>query len=374
MAEAEFKVFYNNKSASREQLDRIEQITVEQEMDMAWEARLEILIGLDLHGKWHEEDAEVVRPFARVRIEINNDGKSFIPLIDGPVVGQDIDMGSQPGESKMILIVRDDSVYLNRDEVHDRFDDLNDDIIVTGLFEKCAEISDIEVDSTPSAQTNLPYSQIQSKTPMQIMRHLARRHGKHVYVLPGDSPGKSVGYFKSFPTKPDRLPELIFIGPERNAESFEVRENAERPSSVTAATIDVTDKSIIAASASFEDREFLGDKAALESGGEPGKQVLSPWQVGSDYLDAAVAAEANRSGFAYEGSGKTIFGCYRGVLRPYRLVTVKAGKNKRSGDYQITKVTHTLTRSTYEQTFNCRRDAESSLSGGGSADSGGSVF
>lgn len=374
MAEAEFKVFYNNESASREQLDRIEQITVEQEMDMAWEARLEILIGLDLHGKWNEEDAEVVKPFARVRVEINNDGKSFIPLIDGPVVEQDIDMGSQPGESKIILIVRDDSVYLNRDEVHDRFDDLNDDKIVAGLFEKCAEISGFEVESTPSAQTNLPYSQVQLETPMQIMRRLARRHGKHVYVLPGDEPGKSVGYFKSFPTRPDRLPGLIFIGAERNAESFEVRENAERPSSVTAATIDVTDKSIITASASFEDRELLGDKAALASGGEPGKQVLSPWQVGSDYLDAAVAAEANRSGYAYEGSGKTIFGCYRGVLQPYRLVMVKAGKNKRSGDYQITKVTHTLTRSTYEQTFNCRRDAESSLSGDGLADPGGSVF
>lgn len=374
MAEAEFKVFYDNKSASREQLDRVEQITVEQEVDMAWEARLEILIDLDSRGNWNEEDSEVIRPFARVRVEINSDGKSFVPLIDGPVVEQDIYMSSQPGESIMTLIVRDDSVYLNRNEVHDRFDDLDDDKIVERFFEDCAEIASFEVDPTPSAQTNLPYSQVQSETPMQIMRRLARRHGKHVYVLPGVKPGMSVGYFKSFPTKPEKLPDLIFIGPERNAESFRGGEHSERPSSVTAATVDITDKSVITASASFEDRELLGDKAALESGGEAGRQVLSPWRVGSDYLHAAVSAEAHRSGYAFEGSGKTVFGCYRGVLQPYRLVTLKLGKNKRSGDYQIMKVTHTLTRSTYEQTFNCRRDAESSLSSNRTTGPDGSVF
>jgi hypothetical protein len=38
----EFKVWYNGKSATREQLDAIEEIVVEQDVDVAWEARIKI--------------------------------------------------------------------------------------------------------------------------------------------------------------------------------------------------------------------------------------------------------------------------------------------------------------------------------------------
>ncbi len=374
MAETKFRLFYNNKPASQEQLDRIEQITVEQEVDVAWEARIEILICLDSKGEWVGEDAEVVKSFARVRVEINNDGKTFVPLIDGPVVKHSLKISSQPGQSTITLVVRDDSIYLNRQDVNEKFEGMTDDRIIIRLFEDCEEIDNYEVESTPAAQTGLAYDQVQSETPIHIMRRLGRRHNKHVYVLPGANPGESIGCFKAFPTTPDGLPKLVLLGSESNLESFEVNKNAEKPLSVTAASIDVTNKNVISATANFQDEEMLGDDPALESDMEAGTRILHPWRVGSDYLEAAVASEAGRSAYAHDGSGKVRFGCYPGVLQPYRVVTIKAGKIKNSGDYILTKVTHTVNRSSYEQAFQCKRNAESSLSGGGSFGLGESIF
>jgi hypothetical protein len=50
--EIRYRLFFNDEPASREELDRVERITVEQEIDMAWEAQLEVPICLDANGRW----------------------------------------------------------------------------------------------------------------------------------------------------------------------------------------------------------------------------------------------------------------------------------------------------------------------------------
>ncbi|MCG8356841.1 MAG: hypothetical protein MI920_14825, partial [Kiloniellales bacterium] len=110
MQEIGYRLFLNDGPASQEETDRVEQIVVEQEVDMAWEARLDIPIGADEQGLWSSEDEVFAQPFNRVRIEVQVAGAAFVPLIDGPVVGSDARMSGEPGQSMLTVRVQDDSV------------------------------------------------------------------------------------------------------------------------------------------------------------------------------------------------------------------------------------------------------------------------
>jgi hypothetical protein len=370
MAEIEYRMFFNDEPATQEQLDRVEDITVEQEADMAWEARVEIPVRLDEQGNWQGEDEDFTRPFARVRVEIRTGDGDFVPLIDGPIAGSDTDRNSAPGQSTLRLIVRDDSAYLNRQETVSRFEGMSDSEIAEQIYGDFDCIASTEVESTPASGSSLQAEVVQRGTAIAILRALARRNGMHAYVLPGDSPGQSVGCFKPFPTDAagdggaSPLPPLLLLGADRNIDTFNMTDNAEGPSTVVTYSLRITDKSTISSRVTYRDLELLGDQPASESTQtEPAERILPPRQGESIDLDQAATAEASSAGYEFEATGTACGGRYPGILQPYRIVSVRAGGTSASGDYLITKVTHRLTRSTYSQEFTLRRNARSSTSG-----------
>jgi hypothetical protein len=374
MPAIEYRMFFNNNPATRGQLDRVEEITVEQEVDMAWEARVEIPICVDDRGRWNGEDEDFMRSFSRIRVEIKIGERPFAPLIDGPIVGSDSRMSSEPGQSFITLTVRDDSVYLNREENVSRFENLLDHEIAAQIFGEFEQIASTDIEDTPASGSSLPPVVVQRGTSMQILRSLARRQGMHAYVLPGESPGESVGCFKTFTAQTDGLPPLILLGESRNIETFNSGNNAQSPSTVRASTLSVTDKTVTTRTSSFRDLELLGEEAAFESETETATRILPPHLGESLDLDQAVSAEAANAGFAFEATGTVRGHCYQGVLQPYRVVRVLGINSRLSGDYLITQVTHTLDRSNYGQSFTVRRNARSAGSGGGLEDLAGSIF
>lgn len=374
MPDIQYRVFFDNDPATREQLDSIEEITVEQEVDMAWEARITIPMCVDEDGNWQGEDEDFMRSFARVRVEIRIGEEPFVPLIDGPIVGFDSQASSEPGRSSITLLVHDDSVYLNREETVSRFENLLDHEIASQIFQQFAEIASTDIEVTPASGSALPPVEVQRGTAIQLLRSLAKRQGMHAYVLAGDSPGKSMGVFKSFPIETDGLPALMLLGSDRNIETFDVTNNAQSPSNVQASTLSVTDKVVTTRTSSFRDIELLGEEGEFETESEAATQLLPPNQGQSVDLDQAVAAEAEKSSYAYEATGSVLGFCYPGVLQPYLLVTVKAGNTPLSGDYLINTVTHILNRSNYSQSFSMKRNAKSATNGGGLADAAASIF
>ena len=129
-----YKLFFDDAPASRADLDRFEEITVEQEVDMAWEARLQLPLCVDAQGQWTGDDARFARAFSRIRIEVQVGRGAFVPLIDGPVVAQDSQRRTEPGQSLLTLVVHDDSAYLNREESLERYDNLSDHEIAERIF------------------------------------------------------------------------------------------------------------------------------------------------------------------------------------------------------------------------------------------------
>jgi hypothetical protein len=373
MATIEYRLFFNNNPASREQLDRVEEITVEQEVGLAWEGCLQIPAVLDAKGNWLKETEAFMSSFSRARVEIRVGG-DFVPLIDGPVVGFDSPRYAEPGQSRITMLVRDDSVELNREEVLAIFENLRDDEIAAQIFEQFAQIAATDIESTPAASVSPPPAVVQRGTAMQFLRFLAKRQGMHAYVLPGSSPGQSLGCFKAFPIRPGGLPPLILLGADRNLADFDTRNDALRPSRVRAATLNLSDKTVTSKASRFSEVELMGDQTTFAKEGDTGRQLLSPYRTAEADLDQIVFGEAADSTYALEATGTVLGFRYRGVLGPYQVVTVKGGKSSLSGDYLISKVTHTLTRSYYSQTFSARRNAQSESSPGSLADLAGSIF
>jgi phage protein D len=354
-----YRIFFDNKPATREQLDRVEEITVEQEVDMAWEAHLHIPLTVDEKGRWTGVDEPFIDDFNRVRIEIKVGDKDFMPLIDGPVVGDEKQMYAEPGQSLLKIHVQDDSVYLNREESIVSFENRLDHEIAQEIFKKFEQIARTEIEKTPSPTGKLPSTVMQRGTAIQLLRSLARRQGMHAYVLPGVEPGQSVGCFKPFPTQTDGLPPLILLGSDRNMEMFTPGNDAQRPARVRAYAVSITDKTITERTSEFDNLDLLGQAQAFQQQSNTAIQILCPQYGDAVDLDQAVAAEALHSSYAFEATGSVLGDLYPGVLAPYRVVTVSGVNPRLSGDYLISHVTHTLTRSYYAQSFTLRRNARS---------------
>jgi hypothetical protein len=358
-------MFFGNEAADQERLDLFEEITVNQEVDMMWEARLSMPVVMDAKGKWSGESEAFLQPYARVRVEVSVGGKAFVPLIDGPITEVVAPRQREPGASVVTLVVNDDSVFLDREEAVERFEDVPDSDIAERLFSDIAEIGrPPDVEPTPPQPDNPARVVVQRGTKMQILRTLARRHDMHAYVLPGATPGVSVGAFKTFPTTTDGLPALILGGEDRNLERFDPRTDARRPAEVRAATLSLRDKRLTTSRSGQTDATLQGDSPAVAPGAGTPSRLLPPGHSDTIDLDRRTRAEAERLSLATEATGSVIPFYYTDVLTPYRMVPVRLSDSKLSGNYLLTQVTHTLNRNVYTQTFTARGNAFSDAAPG----------
>lgn len=208
---------------------------------------------------------------------------------------------------------------------------------------------------------------------MDILRFIAKRQGMHAYVLPGENPGNSIGCFNRFPTVSDGLPPLILLGAQRNIDSLHVKYYGCKPSDANASTLRITDKQVVSETSRISDAELMGDETGEDSS-QTAVQILPPQQGESIDLRQVVLSTVATSSYAYEVDGTILENTYTTALRPYKVVVVKAGNTPISGDYLITKTTHTITRFGYSQSFSLKRNARSSRFGEGQTNAAGGIF
>ena len=377
MLATRYRLYFDDKPATREQLDSVEEITVEQEVDMAWEARLQIPVCVDDKGNWKGEDKEFMKSLSRIRAEVQVGDDPYVPLIDGPIVAHEGDKRSEPGQSSITLVVRDDSVYLNREEQIASFEDQLDHQIAEQLFAGVPEIAKTEIEPAVLRRSigGLPSVVVLRGTAMQMLRLLARDQGMHAFVLPGDEPGQSIGCFKHFSTRAPDLPPLVLLGKDRNMETLDVTNDAESPSMFQAFFLDVADKGVVVSTAGFDTLELLGPEPPFDFDPKKVPTRIAPPGTGSTVdTDRRAGVEVERASYAFEATGSVLPGCYPAVLQPYRTVGVRAINDRLSGDYMIRRVTHTLTRSRHSQSFTLIRNARSEGGGNALSDLVGKIF
>ena len=347
----EFKVYYGDSLANREQLDAIEEIVVEQEVDHAWEARITIPVCIAEDGSWDGENDDAYQQNARVRVEAKIGEGGWVPLIDGRIVRQQPDYNASPGLSNITLIVHDDISLLASEPPPDDLANQSDQDLITALF-------DIETIGEPPEIGEIPASDQDAVnnlngTRIGMLREIAERyHGFHAYVLPGDSPGQSKGCFKKFPEPPaSEFPDMYLTGENQNISRFNIQLNTGRAARYEGASLNMGDMSVAEGSAGHADTQPAEGESATAGDAGIRTMRLEPGETDTTDVQAAADAAAAESGYTLSAEGEVLPQCYTGILRPYLMVAARVSNSRYSTDYMIQRVTHTLGRSEYTQSF-----------------------
>lgn len=352
MGGASFRMFFGSRPATLEELQRVESITVEQEMEMAWEARVKMVLCLDDQGHWRHQPAEFAQPFSRFRVEVKLGDGDFTPLIDGPVAGFTTEMSSSPGVSVVNLVVRDDSVLLNREEGTEVFENRSDSDLADEMFGRTPTVTERDIQPTASAAPQT----VKRGTPIQFARELARVNGYLAYVLPGNEPGQSIGCFRPPSGDAPTLPPLTLLGEDRNLIEASFNDDSEGQETTRARTLRISDQQIVSAQQNVESETLLGDLPAV-SGDASALRELPPQDNTREDPEAEASSQSRRASYSVTVSATVVPGCYDGVLTPYQTVRIRAGDTPYSGDWLIHRVNHRITPSVYTQEFQAKRNA-----------------
>lgn len=354
-AAQKFRLYFGDRSATEDELAHVDEITVEQEIDMAWQATVKMFLCLDERGNWVHAQESFLQSFQRMRIELQLGNKPWVALIDGPIVGRNTDMDSQPGRSSITITVHDDSALLNREAAVAVREGSSDDQVARELFRKVTSIREQRIQAPPASNNRVALAQVRRGTAMEQLRALARRNHFHAFVLPGSQKGNSIGCFLPDPNRGAGLPDLILLGSDRNLSTLQVTEEAQTPTRFRARSLSISDKQIVSRTSRLSDLSLIAP-APTQRESNTGTQVLDPHVNNQDDPRRAVQAAAQRTSYSLRATGQVIPGCYQGVLQPYQLVTLVAGTTPLSGDYLLTKATHRITASIYTQQFAVKRN------------------
>lgn len=365
---AEIRLYFDNEPASAEQLDLFRTVQIDQAIGMATEAELEMELALDANGQWVDFEQPFVQPYTRMRIEIKPGDGDFVPLIDGPLVGQRLKLAAAPNQSRLSLVVHDDSVQLNRVEQVVLYEDLTASDIAQQLFSEAGMEAD--VDSLDAADGSLERVVVQRGTAMQLLRELARRHGMFIYVRPGEMPGSSVGVFCRPDLAPSQLPEILLIGQDRNLDDLNLEFDGLRPFTAAAGGVNAADLTPLYVESASGSQLPLGDESSLALV-EPASLLLARTRETENDLSAAVDAAVDYGAWAFTANGE-LSAAYPAVLQPHTTVNL-AGAGPMSGAYLISQVKHHFDNSSYRQQFSLRRNARSLVDIAGPA-AGSGVF
>jgi phage protein D len=356
MPTAKLRMFLDNAPASKEQLALFGAIRIDQSIGQATEAEIDVPAGTDEGGTWQVLEDGFAQPFARIRVEMKVGDGDYVALIDGPVVAQRFQLEATPESSRVTLVVHDDSVLLNRDEAVVVFEDRSPSEIAEQLFSDAG--MEPRVDDVVAAGSALQRFAVQRGTPMQMLRRLAREHGMFVYVEPGDAAGTSVGVFQRPAAQDDGLPDLVLRGEQRNIGSFAAEFDALRPQAPQAASVLANDRSIVSAQSATAPGTPLGATPA-HGVVTPAATLLARAREEQSDIDAATAAAADLSSWAWSAQGEVHADGYPAVLRPYRKITVRGVGGYLSGEYLISRVAHEIRNAGYKQQFSLTRNAQS---------------
>jgi len=357
-----FKVYLDNEPAPAEWLARVLSLTVDQEVDHTWEARITLPLCLGDDGTWTELESDIAH--TRLRIELQVGTEPWVPLIDGPVVGHETALHSEPGRSQVVLRVHDDSALLNLTDVVNISEGLSDADIARQLFTSAEVNISPETIATLNAPAQpLEGAEVQRGTNASFLRRLAERNALHAYVLPGAVVGApSRGFFCSFPagTETPALAPLVLLGAGRNVSSFAVDNDAQGAGEYQVQTLSLSDRGTFSSTGSYQNETLLGGGTPDEST-PPGTRLANPSASTGVDPDALARAQSVASSYTYEATGQLYPGRYAGVLAPYQLVNVQAGATSLSGTYLIKRVRHAISRSDHTQEFTVQRQVRAAL-------------
>jgi hypothetical protein len=340
-------------------LNALTSIEVETATEQASIFRLNFAMSQTVFGDWDLLQFDLFRPMLPVSISVGLGRLLPETLINGYVREVRVDNQTRPGASTLKVVGLDATATLmNQREAPMPHPNQSDSMIAQTIFLRYPPMTTL-VFPTPPSRTELDVTTAQRITDIRFLKGLARRNAYECYVQPDPLLGIDVGHFH--PPQllvPTQGVLSVNFGMATNMDSFDVSYDMLQPTSALAIALDPATKAPVVAPAFAALEPPLGLEPALA-------RILPPPLARPAETDAGNASElvtesqavVNRSSRALRGGGEIDAMRYGKVLRAGLPVAIRGAGRQYSGNYYVTRVSHSISTDHYTQRFEAWRNA-----------------
>ncbi|HMJ25306.1 MAG TPA: hypothetical protein VK475_05735 [Pyrinomonadaceae bacterium] len=281
-------------------------------------------------------------------------------LIDGIITHHQHAPSADPGQSTLTVTGKDVSVMLDLEEKNEKYENQPDFLIVTQLIASYATYGLVPT-VTPTTDVPIMIDRIprQHETDLKFIQRMGQRNGFVFYIEP-----MTFGVNTAYWGVENRLgipqPRLTLgQGASGNLKSLHFSNDALAPVSTSGTFVEPITKTAIPIPPLPSLRIpplALSPTAAL-------RKVLMRDTSNQNPAQAATSALATATNApdSVNGDGEIDSVRYGSVLRARKLVNVRGAGLSYDGAYYVKKVTHTITRGDYKQSFSISREGTGAL-------------
>ena len=260
-------------------------------------------------------------------------------LVKGPVTGQKVHFAHGASGSYVEVEGADTSIKLDRESKSAIWSDGTDSDSVRSIVSSHYKTAD--VDDTSAGHSEAKHTLVQRASDLQFVRQLARRNGC-LFWISCDASGNETAHFRRPALDGDTALDLILNLTDNNIEWLELLFDVERPTSVDAAGLDLSDKSDIDGAVDATPLALLGSQGLADIA--QGARVLhlaAPVDDSGDLKSRGEGALID-TGWFIRATCETTVSALKNVVRPQMLVNVRGIGQRHSGKYFVAAVKHTI--------------------------------
>lgn len=298
-------------------------------------------------------------PMTRVVIGVLMGAKPEV-LIDGVITHHQVAPSNEPGGSTLTVTGKDLTQVMDLEEKNDKFENQPDFLIAARLISGYARYGLIPF-TTPTTDIPIMLQRIprQHETDLGFIRRMALRNGYVFYVEPITF-GLNKAYFG--PETRVGLPQKALtmnMGAATNVRSLSFSHDALAPVGTSGTFVEPFLKLPIPIPSLPSLR--LPPLVTKPAPAERKVQLRSTANENPARAAATAVAAVTRAPEAVTGNGEVDAARYGGVLRARRLVGVRGVGVSYDGFYYVRRVTHSIRRGGYTQSFSVSREGTGSL-------------
>lgn len=285
-------------------------------------------------------------------------------LVDGIVTNLQLAPGADAGATKLTATGTDLSALMELVEYKIPQPAMNDQTQALLALAKYSAFLTPVVLPAPGDVAEAPTDSTRTfdGTDYQMLNRLAQKHGYVFYLQPGPVPGTNIGYWgPPVPSPPILQPALtVRMGSATNVTSLSFRLDGDKPFAVAGGTMQDENSGATVPVFGIPTPPLLGLVKASMASAPYMKVRMHKSDEGGNVAKAIAKATADMLESeldAVTASGELDVGRYGTVLRSRQLVGVRGAGLTFDGVWYCTSVNHAISRGSYTQSFQLKRDA-----------------
>jgi hypothetical protein len=281
-------------------------------------------------------------------------GSTNNTLVKGPVVAQQIHIAQSGGGSWVEVHGADSSIKMDRESKAAVWTDTSDSDAVSSILSTYSLSPD--TDSTDAQHMETKHTLVQRDTDLQFVRRLARRNG-FLFWITCDGDGNETAHFKRPALDGDPASELIINLDGNNLQWFDLDWDVERPTSATAADVDLSDESDIDGSVDKSPLTPLGTSALSDIVTDTRSlHIVAPVDDSGDLQSRSEGALID-AGWFVRARCETTLSALKSIVHAHTVVNVRGLGSRHSGKYFVAAVKHTIDQTAHHMEIELVRNA-----------------